>query len=387
MLQDWRDRPEPGIKHYSGIATYSKAFELPETAQKEYGRLLLDIGEVPGMARVRVNGKDAGVVWCAPWRVDITDAVQAGTNQLEIEVANLWPNRLIGDAALPEKEQITWSTYKPYKKNAPLLASGLQGPVQLVQEVNFPMVDYHVHLKGKLTLEDAKAWALEQGMRYGIAQNCGVNFPVQEDAGLYAYIETMKDKNVYVAMQAEGREWVELFSPEAIAQFDYVFTDAMTWRNDDGQRMRLWMENEVVVGEPEAFMDMLVERTVWILENEPVDIYVNPTYLPEELAERYDELWTAERVDRVIAAAVANDVAIEISAGMKLPKPDFITKAKAAGAKFSFGTNNSADRELGKIQYCYEMILQCDLTPEDMFKPKPDGQKAIQRKPLPKRIY
>lgn len=386
-LQDWRDRPEPGIKYYSGTAMYSKAFELPETAQKEYGRLLLNIGEVPGMARVRVNGKDVGVAWTAPWQVDITDAVQTGTNLLEIEVANLWPNRLIGDAALSEEEQITWTTYKPYKKHSPLLDSGLQGPVQLKQEVNFPMVDYHVHLKGKLTLEDAKVWALEHGMRYGIAQNCGVNFPVRDDSGLYKYIKTMKNKNVYVAMQAEGREWVEMFSPEAIAQFDYVFTDAMTWRNDDGRRMRLWMKHEVVIGEPQHFMNMLVDRTVWILENEPIDIYVNPTYLPEELADRYDELWTAGRIDRVIAAAVANNVAIEISAGMKLPKADIIKKAKEAGAKFSFGTNNSADRELGELQYCYEMILQCGLTPDDMFQPKPDGKKAIQRKPLPNCKY
>jgi len=386
-LQDWRERPEPEIQHYSGIATYSKTVELPDSVSTVNGPLLLDVGDITGMARIRVNNKDVGAVWCAPWQVDISDAVQPGSNLLEIDVANLWPNRLIGDKALPERKRITWTTYNPYKADSPLFESGLLGPVRLLQQITFPLVDYHVHLKGGLTLEEAKAWALGHGMRYGIAQNCGVNFPVTDDAGLYAYIETMKNKNIYVGMQAEGREWVELFSPEAIAQFDYVFTDAMTWRNDDGHRMRLWMKDEVIIGEPESFMNMLVDRTVWILENEPIDIYVNPTYLPAEIAGRYDELWTEERIDRVITAAVNNDVAIEISAGLELPKPNFIKRAKAAGAKFSFGTNNSGNRDLGSLDYCRTMITECGLTPEDMFVPKPDGQKAIQRKPLPERKY
>lgn len=251
----------------------------------------------------------------------------------------------------------------------------------------FPIVDYHVHLKGGLTLAEAKSWAQSHGMQYGIAQNCGLNFPVTDDAGLLVYIQTMQGQGVYVGMQAEGREWVELFSPEAIAQFDYVFTDAMTWRDDEGRRMRLWVKDEVVVGEPETFMEMLVDRTVWILENEPIDIYANPTYLPAEIAERYDELWTVARIDRVIAAAVENDVAIEISAGLKLPKPDFIKRAKAAGATFSFGTNNGGKHDLGDLAYCRQTIVECGLDPADLFVPKADGRKAIQRKPLPKRKY
>ena len=386
-LQDWRDRPEPEIRYFSGIATYRTSFDLPEGIDKESGRLLLDIGEVHGMARIRLNNHDLGVLWCAPWRVDITGASQAGNNHLEVDTANLWPNRLIGDKALPPEKQVTWTTYAPYKANDPLLESGLAGPVHLIQESDFSMVDYHVHLKGGLTLDEAKAWALKHGMRYGIAQNCGEGFPVTDDAGLTAYIETMTDKNVYVGMQAEGRAWVEMFSPEAIARFDYVFTDAMTWRNDEGHRMRLWIKDEVVIGDPETFMDMLVERTVWILENEPIDIYVNATYLPAELAGDYNKLWTEERIDRVTNAAVANGVAIEISAGMKLPKPSFIKRAKAAGAIFSFGTNNGGKDDLGNLAYCRQMIAECGLTPDDMFVPKPDGQKTIQRKPLPRCKY
>ncbi len=131
MLDDWTARSEPGIRHYSGIATYRKTFDAPAAAD---GRVVLDLGTVHNLARVRLNGRDLGVVWCAPWRVEVTDAVIARGNQLEIEVANLWPNRLIGDQDVPENERVTWTTFNPYKADSPLLPSGLIGPVTLKQE-------------------------------------------------------------------------------------------------------------------------------------------------------------------------------------------------------------------------------------------------------------
>ncbi len=79
-------------------------------------------------------------------------------------------------------------------------------------------------------------------------------------------------------MQAEGREWLELFSHESRERFDYVFTDAMTWTNDNGIRMRPWIQEETEVGDPQDFMDQLVDRIVNIVTTEPIDIYVNPTF-------------------------------------------------------------------------------------------------------------
>ncbi|MBN1815902.1 MAG: hypothetical protein JW828_00990 [Sedimentisphaerales bacterium] len=255
------------------------------------------------------------------------------------------------------------------------------------QEQKVQIVDYHVHLKGALGLDDALAISRVTGVRFGIAQNCGKGFPVTDDAGLLAYVESMRGKGVFVAMQAEGREWVTMFSPQAIARCDYVFTDSMTWRDDKGRRMRLWVPNEVFVDDKQQFMDMLVERTVWILENEPIDIYVNPTFLPAVIAEEYDALWTDQRMDRVIDAAVRNGVAIEINTRYRLPSERFIGRAKQAGATFACGTNNGGANDLGDWSYCEEMITRYGLTPEDMFCPRPDGQKAIQRKPLPKLKY
>jgi len=131
VLEDWTQRSEPEIKHFSGIATYRTTFDLPPGTASEEQKLLLDLGVVHNLARVRLNGQDLGVLWCAPWQVDMTGAVQERDNRLEIEVANLWPNRLIGDQALPPEQRIGWTTFEPYKADSPLLLSGLLGPVSI----------------------------------------------------------------------------------------------------------------------------------------------------------------------------------------------------------------------------------------------------------------
>jgi len=302
------------------------------------------------------------------------------------------------NVSLNGKEVLDWT--EPIPARPPLLMSGrvldhgtfaLQGhdPGSTVYYKNIRvkplpvLTDYHVHLKGGLTLDEAIKLADQRRMKFGIAENCGVGFPTTNDAALEPFLARLAGKPVYRAMQAEGREWVTMFSPQTIAKFDYVFTDSMTWTNDRGKRMRLWIPREVEIGDKQAFMDMLVERTVGILNNEPIDIYVNPTFLPEAIASEYDTLWTDERMDRVIQAAVKNGVAIEINARYKLPSEKFIRRAKAAGATFSFGTNNG-DKDLGDLAYSRLMARRCDLTRDDLFAPKPDGRKPIQVKGLPR---
>jgi hypothetical protein len=98
-LQDWTTHEMRGIKYYSGIATYKKTIEIEKLTDKSY---YIDLGVVNDMARVKLNGKDIGVIWCAPWRIDISDALKEGKNELEIEVANRWINRLLGDRQEPD---------------------------------------------------------------------------------------------------------------------------------------------------------------------------------------------------------------------------------------------------------------------------------------------
>jgi len=251
----------------------------------------------------------------------------------------------------------------------PLADSAFDETIIMLSAKNYPLVDLHVHLKGGLTLDRALANARTYGYTYGIAVNCGLNFPINNDASLRDYLEKYKrPKAAFFAMQAEGREWLDLFSKEAIAEFDYIFTDAMTWTNDNGKRMRLWIPDEVEIGDPENFMDQLVRHIEKIM-TEPIDIYVNPTFLPDAISDQYDMLWTRERMDRVINALLKNDVALEINAKRKIPSPAFIKRAKAAGVKFTFGTNNGSADDLGRMQYCLDMIRECKLTPKDIWMP------------------
>jgi Domain of Unknown Function (DUF1080) len=235
---------------------------------------------------------------------------------------------------------------------------------------NFPLVNLHTHLKGGLTLQEALAQSRATGIFFGVAVNCGLNFSVTNDAGINACLETFQGQPVFVGMQAEGREWVNLFSREAISKFDYVITDAMTIVDDQDRRMRLWINQEVPkIQDKQAFMEMLVDRTVKILTTEPINIYVNPTYLPAEIALEYDQLWTEPRMKRVVDAAQTSRVAIEINSKARLPSPAFLKLARAAGCKFTFGTNNT-DREIGRLDYCFDMVKELGLRWQDVWVPE-----------------
>lgn len=125
-LEDWSTHINEDIRYFSGYAVYATDFTLTEIPQEQ---LYLDLGKVMIMARVKLNGKEVGGVWTAPYRLNITDYVEKGRNKLEIEVVNNWMNRLIGDQKLPEEERHTWTNVNPWKADSPLQPSGLLGPV------------------------------------------------------------------------------------------------------------------------------------------------------------------------------------------------------------------------------------------------------------------
>jgi hypothetical protein len=173
-LSDWAKRNEPGIRYYSGTAVYEKAFDWT----RRDGRLFLDLGAVKNLAEVWLNGKHLGIPWKPPFRIEVTGVLRPGKNELEVRVTNLWPNRLIGDEQQPDdcvwaaeevwtgigatpdekvalgrplKEIPSWlvagtprpsagrytfTTWNFYKKDSPLLESGLLGPVELLVITN-----------------------------------------------------------------------------------------------------------------------------------------------------------------------------------------------------------------------------------------------------------
>ncbi|MGB0578893.1 MAG: family 16 glycoside hydrolase [Limisphaerales bacterium] len=213
--------------------------------------------------------------------------------------------------------------------------------------VNLPTPDFHVHLGNGLTAERLMRHARRFGFTYGIA--------LTGDA-------TMKPGDLdlppetYLGLQAEGRGWTKKFSESARKRFDYIFTDDMAWANGAGK-----------VADQDKFMDELVSRMVKIVKDEPIDFFANATYLPKALD--YDALWTDQRMGKVIKALVANEVAVEINAKRKIPSARFIKQAKAAGVKFTFGTDNSGAKDLGRLDYCLQMAAECKLKRADFWFP------------------
>jgi hypothetical protein len=126
QLMDWSSSSENEIKYYSGTAKYTTKITL--TASEIEGRTFLDLGIVEVIAGVKINGKNLGVVWKTPYKIETTGVLKTGNNTIEIEVANLWGNRLIGDQLLPENKRYTWTNFNPYKGTDKLFPSGLIGP-------------------------------------------------------------------------------------------------------------------------------------------------------------------------------------------------------------------------------------------------------------------
>jgi len=225
--------------------------------------------------------------------------------------------------------------------------------------VNLPTADFHVHLANGLTVEKLMRHARRYGFTYGIALACGPKMKLASEQALNQHLADLElPPETYLGMQAEGRGWTTAFSESARRRFDYIFTDDMAWANRTG-----------VVADPDKFMDELVSRMVKIANTEPIAIFANATYLPTAIRKDYDSLWTDARMDQVIKALSANGIAVEINAKRKIPSARFIKKAKAAGVKFTFGTDNTGAKDLGRLDYCLQMAAECNLKRKDFWFP------------------
>lgn len=251
---------------------------------------------------------------------------------------------------------------------------------------DFPLVDFHVHLDNS-TIDAVLPLARERGVKFGIVEHAGTKenkYPIvlSNDAELEAYAASLEGKPVYRGVQAEWTDWLGCFSRPALAKLDYVLTDAMTFPGKTGERVKLWEADapqRVDLGDPDRFMDRYVDWHVQIMATEPIEIMANLSWLPNVLLPDYDKLWTAERAGKVIAAAVKHRVALEISASYKLPRLAFLRQAKAAGAKFSFGSNGRYPN-MGKLDYALGMARELGLTQADLWVPSTAGPKAAQAK-------
>jgi len=137
-LISWSDSEDKGVKYFSGTGTYTKTIQASADWFKPNAKLWIDLGDVKNLAQVTVNGKSLGVVWHAPYRVDVTGVLKPGANELTIKVTNAWVNRLIGDQQPDATTKYTFADVKPYKATSTLLPSGLLGPVAVVKATTEP---------------------------------------------------------------------------------------------------------------------------------------------------------------------------------------------------------------------------------------------------------
>ena len=317
---------------------------------------------------VRIGGKDV-VCYTEPddaWRSGEHAAMRLGKGRTgfraktgQASFRNLEISKLPSDAVNP------CDTMPPLPESEDLAIR--------MQQEDFPVIDYHVHLKGGLTMQMAHAKSMNYGINYGVAPNAGeggVGRMLSDDAEVYEYFNEIKDEPFLRGVQGEGRRWTSEFSQEALGVFDYLFTDAMTIVDHSNRICRIYRNEEVFRGgmTDSQYMDMLTDQTVKILSNEPADIFANAFFLPDFLADNFDGMWTDERVDRVLDVMAENGIAMEISARYKIPSPRVVAMAKERGIKFTFGTNN-VDADFGRLEYSLETARDLGLSKEDMWFP------------------
>ena len=130
-LKSWTEFADPGVRYFSGTATYQTSIHIDADQLVPGRELWLDLGEVYEVARIRINGISLTPLWKQPYAERIDTLLHPGENRLEVEVTNLWPNRLIGDAQPGVTRHYTWTNIKKFSSSSPLLTSGMLGPVRL----------------------------------------------------------------------------------------------------------------------------------------------------------------------------------------------------------------------------------------------------------------
>src|ERR1035438_5226095 len=225
---------------------------------------------------------------------------------------------------------------------------------------NLPRIDLHVHLdaeaKGGKSVTPSEAAALSKklGVRFGVLAEGGCGGDIRDDQTLEAFLHSMEGQPMWRGLQVYGFSWPDCLSAENLRKLDYIAADALVFPDSSGphasgRSVWLWLPG-ITFADPQDFMDRYVDFKLRPLA-QPIQVWANPTYIPESLKARYDELWTPARMVRLTRAAVKNHAAIEINAHFQIPSAAFIRRARAGGAKFSIGSNRHA-QGIGEIEYC-----------------------------------
>lgn len=242
----------------------------------------------------------------------------------------------------------------------------LYSSTNLLRKENFPLMDLHVHNTKEFTIEMAIKIANERNVKFGILEH-PAEWALKDDADLKNYIDNLKKHPVYIGLQPMTTNWIQNYSPELIQQLDYILMDPQAIPLGDGEYQTIW-KLETYVEDIEDFMERYMKHTFNILQTEPINILGWPLFLPVCVAKHYYEIWTEERMHKIIAAAKNRAIAIEINDMAQTPHEKFILMAKDEGLKFTFGSD-ARNSNAGRLAYCKSIANKCKLTKEDFYIP------------------
>ena len=232
--------------------------------------------------------------------------------------------------------------------------------------LNFPVIDLHVHLTKTFTIEKVLELGDKYNVKFGIVDH-PVSWALKDDNDLINFIQKLRKYPVYIGLQPTYLGWTKNYSAELISQLDYVLMDPQMVPKGNGETWKIW-EFDTYIEDTEDFMKRYMDYALDVLQNEPIDIFGWPLFLPVCIARDYYDLWTEERMQQIISAAKARNIAIEINDMAHTPHEDFILKAKAQGLKFTFGSD-SRNMNVGKLAYCRRIAEKCNLTESDFYVP------------------
>ncbi len=245
----------------------------------------------------------------------------------------------------------------------PLLGRN-RGPVSAGDDI--PRVDLQAHVAGSFTVAQAVVLGRKLGVRLGIAASRA------DDRSMETFFQSTKGQPVWRGLEADlNSGWITALSAENRAGLDYIMSDGLFFPYN-GTNLPIW-NSKATFDAPQDFMEKYVEHNLKVLA-QPIQIWCNAAMLPASLVERSDELWTPQRVDRLIQAVLKGNIAIEINSRWETPKAGFIRRAKAAGAKFSIGTDQR-NEAIAQIDYSLRVSKECGLTAKDFYLPARDIDK------------
>jgi len=226
--------------------------------------------------------------------------------------------------------------------------------------------DLHVHLTDRFPIQQAIEIAQERSVRFGILEHPGSN-AITNDADLRRYIENLRKYPVLIGLQPVNLGWSKRFSPELLAQVDYILMDPQTIPLGNGEFMHIW-QFDTYVEDTDEFMEKYMAYSMDVLTKEPINIFGWPLFLPVCIARDYYTLWTHERMQQLISAAKARNIAFEINDMSHTPHEEFIRMAKEQGLKFTFGSD-SRNNNAGRLAYCKRVAQKCGLKADDFYRP------------------